>query len=462
MFRDFNEMKPVTMHRAEIPKHRNVFTDMILTIWFTIMVASGALMLGFSAHAPLLAPIGVGLASLAVAMAVADWLFLTRQTPLEIERTCDEKLSLGVENVIKIRLRNPSYSRMHGELRDEYPEGFESSGNVIQLIMKPRSEVDMSYHVTPPNRGDFQFADIYVRLHGPLKMVVRQVKYSARRHVKVYPNLLDMRRYDVSLRRRALQPGQRVARVYGRGTEFESLRDYQVDDEYRSVDWKATARRGKLVVRQYQQEKSQSVMIVLDCGRVMGPVIEGLTRLDHGINGAMMLAHVAAVKGDKVGLMAFGEDILAYSPPKSGRSQTLNLLSMTYALENASGDSNYHRAFPYLARKWTRRSLVVVFTDLVDPESSKPLISQITHLTKKYLCVCVVMNDPAVLAAARTKPRDARDAFRAAAARQSLQARKLAGAQLARAGAIVLDVPPEKFTPSAVDQYLDIKARGRL
>ena len=440
-----------------------MFTAMIPTVLFATMLAVGALMIGFSGHMAYLVPAGIGLISLALVMALADWLQLTRQASLRVERICDEKMSLGAENLVRIRLRNPSYAHVRATLRDEYPHDFEAPGNMIGLQIKPRSELETSYHVTPPNRGDFQFGDIYVRLHGPLGMAVRQVKYPAVRHVKVYPNLLDMRRYDISLKRkRALQPGQRVTRLYGRGTEFESLRDYQVDDEFRSVDWKASARRGKLVVRQYQQEKSQNVMIVLDCGRIMGPVIEGLTRLDHGINAAMMIAHVAAQKSDKVGLMAFGEDILAYSSPKAGRSQTLHLLSTTYDLEGAAGDSNYDRAFPYLARKWTRRSLVMVFTDLVDPESSKPLVSQIGNLTRKYLCVCVAMTDPAVVEAAHAQPQNAHDAFKAAAARQVLQARKLAGAQLARAGAIVLDVTPENFTPRVVDQYLDIKARGRL
>ena len=462
---------------------------MILTVRFVVVVVIGALMIGFSRYGEELVTGGVTLISLVVVLALADWLRLTRGVNLEVARTCDDKLSLGAENLVTIRVRNSSYAPLRGALRDEYPEDFEARGHVMPLDLAPRCEVDRSYRVTPPKRGDFEFGDTYVRLFGPLGMAVRQIRYPMARHVKVYPNLLDMRRYEIGLKReRAVQPGQRVTRVYGRGTEFESLRDYVPDDEFRSVDWKATARRGKLVVRQYQQERSQNVMIVLDCGRIMGPVIDGLTRLDHSINASMMLAHVAAVKGDKVGLMAFGEDILAYSPPRAGKSQTLELLTLTYNLRDAAGDSNYHQAIPYLARKWTRRSLVVVFTDLVDPESSKPMISQMAGLAKKHLCMCVAMADPAVLAAsgianpgrsdggrsdggrsdegrsdrggsAVCKPEDA---FKAAAARQALQARKLAAAQLARTGAIVVDVPPGKFTPAVVREYLEVKGRARL
>jgi len=140
----------------------------------------------------------------------------------------------------------------------------------------------------------------------------------------------------------------------------------------------------------------------------------------------------------------------------------LSLLRMTYNLSSASGDSDYYHSFPFLTRKWTRRSLVVVFTELTDPEASKPLISQLVGLTKKHLCMCVAMADPAVIEAARCAPRQPEDVFRAAAAKQVLHARKLAAAQLARAGAIVVDVLPDQFTPAVVNQYLRVKGTGRL
>lgn len=434
------------------------------------MLIIGALMIGFSGWSGALATGGIVTIALAVVAAAGEWLWLVRGKAVEITRICDEKLSLGAPNPVRLILRNSDYRALRGIVREEYPEGFDARGNVAPFAMSARSEWETTYHVLPPNRGDYEFMDICVRLFGPLGLVIRQYKIPARQRCKVYPNLLDMRRYEIGLKREhAVQPGQRFMRIRGRGTEFESLREYVPDDEFRAVDWKATARRGKLVTRLYQQERSQNILIVLDCGRIMGPVIDGLTRLDHSINASMMLAHVAAIKGDKVGLMTFGEDIISYSPPRSGKSQTLSLLRLAYNLKDAEGDSNYYRAVPYLSRKCTRRSLIVFFTDLVDPESSKPMISQIASLTRKHLCLVVTMADPAVSDAAHIKVESgemrvesAEDAFKAAAARQVLQARKQAAARLARAGAIVLDVPPDKFTPSVINEYLSIKGRGQL
>lgn len=428
-----------------------------------MVVAAGAVMIGLSGRVHSLAVAGSVVIGLAVAAAAVDWIRLTRGIELEVMRECDDRLSLGARNPVRLRLRNSSYTRLSGRIRDEHPVGIAADGQESPFSAAARSETEVVYHLVPTNRGDFEFGDIYIRLFGPLRMTMRQIRFAAGRQVKVYPNLLDVRRYEAGLRRqRPIQPGRRATRVYGRGTDFESLRDYLPDDELRSVDWKATARRGRLTTRQYQQERSQNVLVALDCGRTMGPVIDGLTRLDHAVNAAMMLAHVAAVRGDRVGLFAFGEDVRVFAPPKQGRSQTIRMLSLAYNLRDASGDSDYARAFGYLSRKWTRRSLLVVFADLVDPESSRPLVSQISGLARKHLCVVAAISDPSIVACAYGEPSTVEDAFRAAAARQVLEARQLVSAQLAGAGAIVLDITPAEFTPSVVERYLDIKSRALL
>lgn len=436
---------------------------MIPTNRFIYIITAGALLIGFSGHISILMPVGTAIISTAVIALFFDYFRLRRCINIDVTRICDEKLSLNAENPIKILIRNRSYIKITGTLRDEYPEGTEAKGNVAPICISPRADLELTYTITPPKRGDFVFADTYVRISGTLGLSLMQLKFNTSKHIKVYPNMLDMRKYEIGLKReKPVQPGQKAVRIYGRGTDFESLREYVPNDEYRAIDWKASARRGKMITRHYESEKSQNVILVMDCGRIMGPIVSGLTKLDHSINTAMMLAHVAAIKGDKVGIMAFAEDIISFIPPKSGRSQTLNLLRLTYNLKDADGDSNYYKSVPYLSKRWTRRSLVVFFTDLIDQQSSKPLISQINSISKKHLCVCVSIADPDVLKAAKISPEDQSDAFNCAAARQVLQARKLAAAKLMRAGAIVIDVPPEKLTSSLINQYLNIKSSSRL
>lgn len=438
------------------------YLSMIPTMRFVAVVCACGLMIALSGGWPVLLPASIVLLSVLVVAAIAEWRVLSRARP-EVVRVCDDKLSLGAPNPVRLRVRNPGFAGLSGAIRDEHPEGTDADRNVLPLSLPPRSERELLYHVNPPKRGNFEFGDTFVRLHGALGLVTRQIRFGTRRGVRVYPNMLDMRRYEIGLKRqRAIQPGQRLVRVRGRGTDFESLRDYTPDDEFRAIDWKATARRAKPIARQYQEEKSQNVVLMLDCGRTMGPVIDNLTRLDHAVNAAMMLAQVASLKGDKIGLMAFGDDIITFSPPRQGKSQFLRLLNLAYDLKDAEGDSNYTRAISYLTSRWTRRSLVVLFTDLVDPESSAPLMAQVASLARKHLCICVTMSDPAVVAAASGLVSDVDAAFTSAAARQAIQARNLARHHLAAAGAIVVDVEPQDFTPAVVNAYLDIKARARL
>jgi len=280
--------------------------------------------------------------------------------------------------------------------------------------------------------------------------------------VKVYPNLLEMRRYEAGLKRQRAEAAQNAQRRYGRGTEFESLRDYVPDDEFRAIDWKATARTGKLTSRQYQQERSQNVIIALDCGRIMGPVVDGLTKLDHCINAAAMLSHVATMNGDRVGVVAFSNEVDCFVPPKPGKAQVNKLLSVTYDLRDAEGDSDYAKAFSYLSRRWTRRSLIVLFSDVLDPESSKPLTAQMSAVARKHLCILATPADESITQAAYQEAARPNKAFEAAAARQVLHSRRVVKADLGRVGIDVLDTPPKDFTTAVVARYFDIKRRSRL
>jgi uncharacterized protein (DUF58 family) len=435
---------------------------MIPTDRFAILLAASGLMIGLSGRVALLMPAGIALIILACILCAMDALALIRVGKPEVTRIIDDIISLGAQNSVKLQISNRARRHLHGTIRDEYPEDFIAAGNELPFDIAARSEVELTYHVRPPHRGDFEFGDVFLRMRGPTGLLVRQVRCDMRQAVKVYPNLLDLKHYEIGIRHRVMQPGSRVVRTYGRGTDFESLREYVPDDEFRAIDWKASARVSKLISRQYQEEKSQNVMILLDCGRAMGPSINGLSRLDWSINAGMMLAHVAAIRGDRVGLMAFSEQALAFTAPKPGKGQTLNLLRLTYNLSSAAGDSNYYHAFPLFARKWTRRSLIVIFTELADPDASKPLISQVAGLAGKHLCVVIAMSDPALAAAAGDEPQTPQDAYRSAAARQVIRTRKRTAAELISVGAIVLDVLPGDFTPALIDEYLRIKAAGRL
>jgi uncharacterized protein (DUF58 family) len=435
---------------------------MIITARFGILLALGALPFALSGLAPV-AWLGFIYVAAVLVAGLADWLLTPDSSAIQVERLCDDKLSLGAENPITLRLRNRSRSPLDITTRDEPPYLFRIVGNVAALRLKPRDERQITYHVTPHARGDYSFGDIFLRLAGPMGLAIRQYRIPAGRPVKVYPNLLDIRKYDLLLRRgRTLEAGMRRIRLYGRGTEFESLRDYVPDDEFRQVDWKATARRGRLTSRQYQVERSQNVVILLDAGRSMCVRIEAMTKLDYAINAALMLAYVAASGDDKVGLLTFSEKVDSFLPPAKGRAQALAIMQALYNVPLTTEEADYGGAFLYMARRWRKRSLVVVFTDLLDPESSRQIITNLQTLASTHLCMCVAISDSNVLAAARATPSETQEVYEKAAAVEVLHDREQAIRALERVGVIVVDSEPGTLSPAVVNQYLQIKTRIRL
>ncbi|HOM71760.1 MAG TPA: DUF58 domain-containing protein [Armatimonadota bacterium] len=436
---------------------------MIITTRLIVLLVLGALPFALSGGKPLGIVLGCAYLIFIWIIAAVDYRRTPKALAVEVERICDEKLSLGAENAISIRLRNRTRSELDLKLRDEPPYLFSIEGNVAQVKLKPRAQKEIAYHVKPHARGDFDFGDIYLRINGPLGLVVRQYRIPASQAIKVYPNLLDIRKYDLLLRRgRTIELANRRTRIYGRGTEFESLREYVPDDEFRQVDWKASARRGKLISRQYQVERSQNIMILLDAGRTMSVRVEDMTKLDFSINAALMLAYVAASGDDKVGLLTFSDKVDGFLPPNKGRSQALAIMQALYNVPLTTMESDYAGAFLYLARRWRKRSLIVVFTDLLDPESSRQIITHLRSLAANHLCMCVAISDTNILEAARRTPESAADVYEKAAAVEVLHERKQAIAQLERSGVVVVDSEPGTLSPAVINHYLQIKSKVQL
>jgi uncharacterized protein (DUF58 family) len=436
---------------------------MIITTRFAILLGLGAVPFAFYGMVPAALAVGIVYVAAVLVAVLVDLTITPNETAVEIERQCEERLSLGTANTIVLKLRNRTKWSLGFIIRDEPPHLFGIEGNVAKVKLGPRQERRVSYQVTPHARGDFDFGDIYIRFRGPLGLVLRQHRIPAARPVKVYPNLLDVRKYELMLRRgRVMEAGQRRIRLYGRGTEFESLREYVPDDEFRQVDWKASARRGRLMSRQYQVERSQNVVIILDAGRTMSVRIENMTKLDFAINAALMLAYVAASGGDKTGLLTFAQKVGRFLPPAKGRAQALAIMEALYNVALTTEESDYAGAFLYLARRWRKRSLVVVFSDLLDPESSRQIITHLQTLAVAHLCMCVAISDTNVLAAARAAPEQPSALYEKAAAVELLHERQQAIAALERSGVIVVDSEPGTLSPAVINQYLQIKARMRL
>lgn len=425
----------------------------------------GGLPLLFAGTWPALIPFVITWYGLLLFLAFTDWMLFPPRSVLTVEREVEEKLSLGEPNRVRILVHNGSAAPIALELRDTPPLALENNlaEEPFQFRIAAGGRQSVEYALIPRGRGDYRFGDIFLRLHGRLGLVRRLVRIPLPAGVKVYPNLQQTARFNLMARKGRLQQvGIRAARIQGAGRDFESLRDYLPDDEMRRIDWKATARRGHLVSRQYEVEKSQSVLLLLDVGRTMLAEIEGIQKLDYAINAALLLAYVATLSEDKVGLLIFSDTVHAYLPPRKGRGQIYAILEALHNAQARLVESNYRMALAYLAARWRKRSLVISFTDLWDPDSSRTTIAELAALQPRHLVAAVTLLDSHVLRAAETEGDSLPDLYEKAVALDVLEDRARAVAALTRRGVLVVDAPADRLSADLVNRYLEVKERMLL
>ena len=401
---------------------------------------------------------------LACAVVLAlDWRLAGSLKRFELSRRHDSRLSLNALNPIHLSLRNRSRQPVTFWVRDEPPDAFEVDARVLAGSAPALGAWEGSYDVRPLRRGNYEFGDLNLRWLSPLGLLVRQARLPARGAVKVYPNLLDVRHYDLLLRRNRLQElGLRHTRQFGEGTEFERLREYQPDDDFRRIDWKATARRHQPIALEFQTERSQNVIAVLDAGRLMQSPVARVAKLDYVVNAVLLLAYVATGKGDKVGLLTFADEVSSYLTPRQGRGQFYRMLELLYAVDAQPVEPDYGRALAYLALKQRKRALIVLFTDLSGGATMRALVQHAAVLARRSLLLVVTISDPDVHAAAGQRPADSTAVYQRVAAEQLLAERQVTLDQLRRQGCLTLDVPANELSIKVINQYLELKGRQRL
>lgn len=423
-----------------------------------MLLAAIPIALSFVSEAFLLLAVLVVL--LALALAAVDAFATPRPQRIPVERIADPQLSIGVPNKVRLRVSNPTGRPLRGVLVDDVPSSFQVDARRLALDVAPAGAQELTYQARPRYRGSFQFGDVDLRVRGPLDLVEMQSRVKTSAPANVYPDLHEIRRYEVSLRRGlAYDAGQRRARVPGAGTIFERLREYVPGDDLRTISWTATARRGRPITVEYETERQQRVQLLLDAGRMMSSTLGALTKLDHAVNTALMLSYVAIAKGDEVGLLAFADEVRRYEPPRRGRQQFLRLTEDLRRVDVTTTEPDYRRAFEFLRARGGRRSLVVLFTDLVDQEASRALVSAVTRLAGHNLVLCVLLSDPQLVETATRVPDTTTQLFERVIANEVRDARARAIATLRHRGVHTIDVPAERLTVATIQRYLELKKR---
>ena len=394
---------------------------------------------------------------------IADYLQLPKARALTVQRRWLAAPSLAVSSQVELELRSQGRMPVHATLIDDLPTALRAEAAVVELAASSNRPGRTCYAIRPGQRGDIRTGKAYLRYRSVLEICERWCIADLRQVVRIFPNLEEVRRQNIYLTRsRQIELEKRLLRQRGMGREFESLREYREGDEFRDICWTATARRGKLVTKLHQMERSQPVWIVLDAGRLLRARVEELSKLDYAANAALGLAQLAIYSGDRVGLLAYGRRIQQNVNAARGVRQVRAILESLARVKSEVLEADHGRAAHTLLTTQKRRSLVVWLTDFAETATIPDVIEYAMHLTSRHLVLFAAMAQPDLNALAAATPQTKDDMYRHAAALEIAQRRDLLLRSLRQRGVLTLEVMPGMLASSIVNQYLDIKERNLL
>jgi uncharacterized protein (DUF58 family) len=397
--------------------------------------------------------------------AVVDAMLLPAVEDLSVTRTMPDVVGIGdrVEASYLVRSR---WGRPLGvAVHDTMPIAFVTATGLPVTARLPRhGAVELPIEVEGRARGAAEVGPIALRVRTPLGLIARTLRYPVIGRIVVAPSLAGVRRFRwLAVHQRLAAAGVRDARRRGEGRSFARLRDYVVGDDPRHIDWKATARRGHPITREFTVEQSQTVYLLVDAGRSMTQLAGEFPRFEYALSSALVLADVATTAGDRVGAMVFDDQVRALVPAQRGASALHAMRTALVPVQPSLVEPDYASAFRVLAQRQRKRALLVMLTDVIDARAARALLVHLTRGASRHLALVVALRNETLAGAATLPDGGGAGALYASGAAEELLAERAAGLQRMRdAGVIVLDVPPRAMAAAIVSEYLELKARGAL
>ena len=423
-----------------------------------------------SAFFPDMTKLGLALDVVIFIALIIDFRLTTARSLIEIERVVEDRLSIGRDNEVKIVINHlgTGSNKLKCRLKDDTPTDIARDIELFEFDLAPGTKTQVQYKLFPARRGAYTFGHVNLRYKSFLGLFWREIKAAGKADVKVFSDLKAL--HDLSVRlAHSSELGELHQRKRGQGTDFASLREYAVGDDAKAIDWNATARRDRPVLRTYEAEQEQRLLVLVDAGRMMLSDLEGLTRFDRALNAALCLALTGLTHNDQVGIGIFADKPLLYLPPKRGKSYMNRILESTFAIQPRMVEPDYAGILAYFASAQKGRSLMVVLSDLTDPTGSQALLNGMANLAPRHLPFCVTLKDRQVqqiaqspIIADESAAKSMEPIYRRAIALDLISQRELALSVLTKRGCLVLDCPPQELSDRLVDKYIEVKARGRL
>lgn len=376
-------------------------------------------------------------------------------------RILSEKFSNSDDNPIPITLENQYPFSIEVKVIDELPKQFQKRDFEYTTPIKVGAKHDFEYTVKPSERGEYHFGKLIAFVSSPLKIIAKRYKFDDAAMVSVYPSYIQMKKYEfLAMSNRLTEFGLKKIRRIGHTMEFEQIKDYVAGDDIRTINWKATAKRGQLMVNQYQDEKSQPIYSIIDLGRVMKMPFEELKLLDYAINSTLAFSNIALRKNDKAGMLTFSKEVenIVQASNKKTHLNTIN--EALYNIDTEFTDSDFSLLYAVIKRKITHRSLLILYTNFEHMSAMKRQLPFLKAIAKQHLLVTVFFENTELDEMITTNAEDLQDVYHKTIAEKFAYEKRLIVKELQNRGIHAILTKPKNLTVNVINKYLEFKAKG--
>ncbi|MBL7743267.1 MAG: DUF58 domain-containing protein [Chitinophagaceae bacterium] len=403
---------------------------------------------------------GLILLLLAVAVTIDALLVFGKKEGFLAQRITTGRFSIGDDNKVLLHLENKYLFPVNASIIDEVPVQFQERNWLKRVKIGGNEKHDLEYWVKPVTRGEYVFDNINVYVHAPLQLVKRRYTFPANEVIKVYPSYIQMRRYQLlAVSNRLQEVGVKRVRKLGHSMEFEQIKEYVRGDDYRTINWKATARKESLMVNNYTDERSQQIYCLINKGRVMKMPFGGMTLLDHAINASLVLSNVALVKQDKAGLITFAENLDTFVLADKKPTQMNKVLETLYKQQTRFLESDFEKLFSVIRNRITNRSLLVLFTNFESLESLQRELPALKKIAHYHLLLVVFFENTELKHMIEKKAGSLEEIYIKTIAEKFAYEKRLMVKELHMNGILSILTAPENLTVNTVNKYLELKTR---
>ena len=427
-----------------------------------LAVLSGCFVLSF--WLPFLYPLAWLATLLLLALFLFDIYLLYAQTEaVKAERFAPQKLSNSDYNTITIKYGSHYAFKVQLQIIDELPVQFQKRDfEHVAFLTKAENKV-YEYAVRPVERGEYVFGNLMVFASSPLRIVKRRFTFQSGQMVPVYPSIIQMQQYDfLSISNHLTEFGLKKLRRIGHTQEFEQIKEYVPGDDFRTINWKATAKQNMLMVNQYQDERSQPVYSIIDTGRVMKMPFNGLKLLDYAINSTLAFSNIALKRHDKTGMLSFSKNIENFVPAVQKLTHLNHILEKLYNISTEFSDSDFGLLYGQIKRKVSHRSLIMLYTNFEHISALKRQLPYLLAIAKKHVLVVIFFENTELKDLIENDTQNLQDIYHKTVAEKFSLEKRLMQKELQKYGVQTILTPPEKLTINTINKYLEIKARGLI